>query len=102
MVVRECRTGRCGRPAEPEIQGNVVKVDGDRGHQRGGIKPAGRLDQARQDQQAKRGRGQMGGLIERGGAQRAGPDRPVGRVEPQRHHGEQDRAGAAPDQIPSS
>ena len=78
-------TGECGqgrwRPRPPA-----------RRHKTGGAPRPGTPGPAGQARPWPDGRG----LIERGGAQRAGPDRPVGRVEPQRHHGEQDPGRRGP------
>jgi len=51
----------------------------------------------RQDEQAQGGRGQMGDLIERAGAQQAELNVAVDHVENQRYPGEQDRIGPRPD-----
>ena len=82
---------------QPEVEGNVIKVDGHRSHQRRDIKAARRIDETDQDHQAQGCGGQMGNLIERAGTQQTKWNRAVGRVEAQRDPGQQQGVGPHPE-----
>jgi len=68
---RMCDRALAVVPQQPQIERDVIKVDGHRGDQRGDIEPPRRIGKTRQDHQAQGRGGQMGNLVERPGAQQA-------------------------------
>jgi len=88
-------------PQQPEIEGYVIQVDSDGCDESRDIETARHVDEACQDEQAQRGHGQMGWLVEKTGDQYVERNPTVGRVECQRRPGELHRIGPPADRIPS-
>ena len=82
---------------QPKVERDVIQVDGHGRDEGGDVEAAWRVDEAREDEQAQGGGGQVGDLVERAGAQQAELNPAVGRVEGQRHPREHDRIGPQPD-----
>ena len=81
---------------QPEVQRNVIHIDGDRRDERRDVEAARRGDKARQDEQAQRRGAQMGDLIDGPGGPHAEGNPAVDRVECQRGRGQQQRASPPP------
>ena len=83
---------------QPQVDGDVIEVDGHGRNESGDVEAARYIDDARQDEQAQGRGGQMSDFVEWAGTYHTVREPAVGRIEAQRDPGKQYRAGPQPDQ----